>query len=226
MKPGGVGGRPPPRMRDGDVGLDRLRLDCRVIPTCVGRRGAPPAAPVGSSGHPHERGAETDELRRLNRASESPPLAWDRDLLPASDRRHRRGTPTGVGRGRSGSAGSPSPRSHPHVRETEPMADLEKMPGHESPPHAWGGGRVAVEPPRVFRVTPTRMGRSRRSSDQSPRSGSHPPRVWDGGRSGRRGSTQSGGTPTCVGRRRVGYELRGVWTGIPASAAALARRSS
>ena len=199
--------------RGDDAGL-------RSTPTCVGRTRSSPERRGRRTEHPHVRGEDVGCTIVPSANAGAPPRAWGGRLRRRRPERHRRSTPTCVGRTSSTSTTTCRRPEHPHVRGEDAVNAPMTSCTTGAPPRAWGGpdGEGSLTP--QHRSTPTCVGRTRARAGPSSRTAEHPhvrgedqrpvgvvhdddgapPRAWGGliRSSAVRGAGRS--TPTCVGR--------------------------
>ena len=174
----------------------------RITPTRVGKSPTHRAAGRPGTDHPHSRGEEPDSPRGGPPRNGSPPLAWGRAGHRQEDRCGVRITPTRVGK-RCGRSPRRSPRTdHPHSRGEERTPDPGIPPMIGSPPLAWGRARRVSARWRRPRITPTRVGKSRRCVPAAAPMPDHPHSRGEEAKILRGGVMSAGSPPLAWGRAR------------------------
>ncbi len=136
----------------------------RFTPTRVGKTpwGSPaaPAPPV----HPHASGEDDTAARRLSGGGGSPPREWGRRGGRGEPLRRRRFTPTRVGKTCSPPVNSSSTTVHPHASGEDWYSGTTPSEGAGSPPREWGRRREQLRHLELRRFTPTRVGKTPRTT--------------------------------------------------------------
>jgi len=240
--PAAITGSPPRAW--GKAGSSRgVHLCLRFTPTCVGKRSSPGQGVVQSPVHPHVRGEKNRATSSGCSPGGSPPRAWGKDRVGLRARGSDRFTPTCVGKSRRGKRSWGTPPVHPHVRGEKsahhhgpprgmlvhPHVRGEKgvwspsmSESRGSPPRAWGKVLPLRAPRKLFRFTPTCVGKrfrprggyararvhphvrgeKRRWDHRRNRESGSPPRAWGKEARGNRIESRKRFTPTCVGKRQ------------------------
>ena len=166
------------------------------------------------------RGEDSSDPDKATYYSETPPRAWGRQTLLASEHELNRNTPTCVGKTAASESRMVLERKHPHVRGEDLHQGRLSVRKVETPPRAWGRRSRCLYGIPWIRNTPTCVGKTIkkakvkahdekhphvRGEDQRSKNGAGarketPPRAW-----GRRPPTtlckeQDRNTPTCVGK--------------------------
>jgi hypothetical protein len=132
----------PPRAWGGQRPVDRVDLQRRSTPTCVGRTRRRWGGWPAPSEHPHVRGEDARTVM-LNLSYCGAP-------------------PTCVGRTCSRWPSSRVPSEHPHVRGEDVLRTTGDLGCRGAPPRAWGGQPTRDAHARRTRSTPTCVGRTLR----------------------------------------------------------------
>src|SRR5260370_42341947 len=130
--------------------------------------------------HPQTRGEVIRGVHVVAGPNGSPPHAWG--SLPHAIRTSGfcRFTPTRVGKSREEFWKPDCWAVHPHTRgEVDKYTEVGRAPCG-SRPHTWGSAVSLKKKNRWPRVTPTRVGKSRRTSRKAPRGEGQPPTLWEG----------------------------------------------
>ena len=192
-------------------------------PTCVGKTSTCEPHQQAYQKHPHVRGEDTRTPHAMQANSETPPRAWGRRSTVGRTTCRTRNTPTCVGKTPCRHSTTMRGQKHPHVRGEDPRECGYILLHEETPPRAWG--RPTHVPPnkRLWRNTPTCVGKTPsrltrlagtwkhphvRGEDHAPKRVQYsypetPPRAW--GRQRARWMVIRSGrnTPTCVGKTAV-----------------------
>ncbi len=134
----------------------------RFTPTCVGKTTFGIHPPRCITVHPHVRGEDKSEIKKVTSYTGSPPRAWGRQYPPVIRTGKLRFTPTCVGKTCPSSNPLTTMPVHPHVRGEDCAVFPISFPYPGSPPRAWGRLFVCKEPTRQTRFTPTCVGKTLR----------------------------------------------------------------
>ncbi len=195
----------------------------RNTPTGVGKTGIFGLEQMIQRKHPHGRGEDEPNGRRLAGTLETPPRAWGRPGHIAFHLPAWGNTPTGVGKTQPIKRTGNILQKHPHGRGEDRQRCQKILPSKETPPRAWGRLCLGLCLKRDVRNTPTGVGKTILRSHRYTFRGKHPhgrgedgidpgelclvketpPRAWGRLLQWARYLPLSGNTPTGVGKTQM-----------------------
>jgi len=173
----------------------------RLTPTRVGTTRDCGASPAARSAHPHACGDDPHARRPSEPERGSPPRVWGRLQRRLRPLRLRWLTPTRVGTTRWPTPRALESTAHPHAcgDDLHEQSLVRRHGG--SPPRVWGRHGRQPAQPDVLRLTPTRVGTTRRVNGGYLHLSAHPHACGDDWRSSAAWRSAAGSPPRVWGRR-------------------------
>ncbi len=131
-------------------------------PTCVGKSIMKRNLITNRGGHPHVCGEETVTLPSSHVPQGTPPRVWGRGRQNKQRSLQARDTPTCVGKRPAKQTAKPTSKGHPHVCGEEKWPPSQNQGLLGTPPRVWGRATTILWKTKLYRDTPTCVGKSKR----------------------------------------------------------------
>jgi len=133
----------------------------RNTPTHVGKTHSTCAAQIHLEKHPHARGENREVVIQATLIMETPPRTWGKPLPGFLWLSVSRNTPTHVGKTMVRIINGEKQSKHPHARGENTCFQSQAILSQETPPRTWGKLPERRGNRRVWRNTPTHVGKTR-----------------------------------------------------------------